>query len=226
MKIAACMLAFSALGLCGCAVGSTRPHTADDTASASTDPASTDTSSPSSDQTTIQHHLDDLEHKISQLEHQLGSGQGALRGGSTFSVDSGGQETILERSRRLTNELATARSEIAAKNKLIADLHQDLAGATKRGEGLAERADSLSHIQDNLVTAQQELADRQTKLGALSEQLALSELARLRAERAYYLMASGLIKLAPGQTQELVDLQEQVRQHVKELKPADSGSTK
>ena len=39
-------------------------------------------------------------------------------------------------------------------------------------------------------------------------------MARLRAEKAYYQLASGLIKLAPGQTQELVDLQELVRLHL------------
>jgi chromosome segregation ATPase len=177
----------------------------------------------SGEQLTIQQHLDDLERKINQLEHQLGAGHGALKEGSTFSVDSGGQESVLERLRRLQNEIAAAKAEIAAKNKLIADLHQDLAGASKRSEGLAERADSLSHVQDSLVTAQQELADRQTRLAALTDQLALSELARLRAEKSYYQLASGLIKLAPGQTQELVDLQELVRLHIKELKPADAG---
>jgi len=215
--------------LAGCAIGPPRPQTTDGQADDSSAPATAPapTAGPASgDQADIAHHLDELEKKINQLEHQLGSGHGALREGSTFTVDSGGKETILERSRRLANELAAAHAEIEAKDKLIADLHQDLTGATRRGEGLAERADALSHIRDNLVTAQQELADRQSKLTALGDQLALSELARLRAERAYYLIASGLIKLAPGQTQELVDLQELVRQHVKELKPADAGSGK
>jgi chromosome segregation ATPase len=178
----------------------------------------------SGEQLTIQQHLDELEGKINQLERQLGSGRGALKEGSTFSVDGGGQESVLERLRRLQNEIAAAKAEIAAKNKLIADLHQDLTGASKRSEGLAERADSLGHVQDSLVTAQQELADRQTRLAALTDQLALSELARLRAEKSYYQLASGLIKLAPGQTQELVDLQELVRLHIKELRPADAGA--
>ncbi len=211
------MLALAALLGGGCTVGDgrTRPG-AGNGDEATPSPAG-------GEQQTIQQHLDDLERKINQLEHQLGSGRGALKEGATFSVDSGGQESVLERLRRLQNEITAAKAEIAAKNKLIADLHQDLAGASKRSEGLAERADSLSHVQDSLVTAQQELADRSAKLTVLNEQLAFSELARLRAEKAYYQLASGLIKLAPGQTQELVDLQELVRLHIKELKPADPG---
>jgi hypothetical protein len=205
----------AALLLSGCEVPASRQHQASADAQPAAAPAS-------SDQAAISRHLDDLERKISQLEGQLGQSHGALRNGPSFSVD-GGQESVLERQRRLQKELGEAHAAIAAKEQLIADLRRDLEVANHRGENLAEKADSLGHVQDSLVTAQQELAERQAKLATLAEQLALSELARLRAEKSYYVVAGGLLKLAPGQTQELVDLQEQVRLQVKELQPADGA---
>jgi hypothetical protein len=161
------------------------------------------------------HHLSDLDARIAQLERTLaGEGSGALAGGSTFRVDNEGQETLLERQRRLQRQVETDQAAIAQRDRTIADLRRDLANAGSRGDQLAERADALSHAQDHLLTAQQELAERQMRLDALHRRIEISELQRLHAEKAYYLLAGALLKLAPGQTQEFLDLQDQVRQQI------------
>ncbi len=171
------------------------------------------------DQAEIQGHLDELAGKIAALEGRLGQGRGALRGGSSFMVDGLGNETVLEHIRRLERELAQAKGAIAGKDTVISGLRHDLAIATTRGEGLAEKADSLSHVQDSLVVAQQELAERQAANTQLKDQLAASELARLRAERAFYVMAGGVLRLQPGQSQELLDVQDLIRTQVREAAP-------
>jgi predicted exporter len=171
------------------------------------------------DQAEIQGHLDELAGKIAALEGRLGQGRGALRGGSSFMVDGLGNETVLEHIRRLERELAQAKGAIAGKDTVISGLRHDLATATTRGEGLAEKADSLSHVQDSLVVAQQELAERQAANTQLKDQIAASELARLRAERAFYVMAGGVLRLQPGQSQELLDVQDLIRTQVREAAP-------
>jgi hypothetical protein len=171
------------------------------------------------DQEAIQGHLDELAAKIAALEGRLGQGRGALRGGSSFMVDGLGNETVLEHIRRLERELAQAKAATAGKDTVIAGLRHDLTLATSRGEGLAEKADSLSHVQDSLVVAQQELAERQVANAQFKEQIAASELARLRAERAFYVMAGGVLRLQPGQSQELLDVQDLIRTQVRETVP-------
>jgi chromosome segregation ATPase len=167
----------------------------------------------------VNDHLRQLEDKIVRLERQTGSGRGAMRYGSSLRVDGGAQETVLERLRRLENELLTAKSNVAERSKEIESMRDSLSAAAHANQSLTERADVLENAHDSLETAQQELADRQQRMTTLSDQLAASELARLRIERLYYQLAAGVVKLSPGQTQDLIDLQEHVRNQVKDLNP-------
>lgn len=180
----------------------------------------------SPDQQAISDHLAELERKISSLEGRLSHSQGALRHGSNLLVDGGGQESVLERLRRLDRELAASRAITADQEHQIAGLHSQLTAAHGRGDELAGQADSLSHVRDSLVTAQQELAERKTIIASLNEQLAVCELQRLRAEKSYYLLAASVLKLAPSQQiPELGDLQDRVRVQVKDVRTR-SGETK
>ena len=132
---------------------------------------------------------------------------------------------MLERLRRLDRELAASHAVATDQEHQIAALRSQLTAAHGRGDELAGQADSLSHVRDSLVTAQQELAERKTIIASLNEQLAVCELQRLRAEKAYYLLAASVLKLAPGQTQELADLQDLVRIQVKDVR-TKSGDAK
>lgn len=178
-------------------------------------PATTAESTP--DQTAITAHLLELERKISTLEKRLGHGHGALTGGPTLVVDGGGQESVLERLRRLERELASAKAAYAAKTDETDLLRDRLSIANTRGDGLAAQTDSLSRVRDDLITAQQELAQRKAVITTMEEQLAATELQRLRIEQRYYTVAAGLLRLPPGQSQELIDLQTHVRKQVKEI---------
>lgn len=169
------------------------------------------------DQAAISAHLQDLERKIGALEKRLGHGHGALTGGPTLVVDGGGQESVLERLRRLERELASAKAAYAAKTDETDLLRDRLTIANTRGDGLAAQADSLSRVRDDLITAQQELAERKAVITTVEEQLAATELQRLRIEQRYFTVAAGLLRLPPGQSQELIDLQMQVRKQVKEI---------
>ncbi len=73
------------------------------------------------------------------------------------------------------------------------------------------------------MAAQQTLAERQAIIDRLTQRLAESDLARLQGERAYFLLAAMVLKLSPGQTQDLIDLQEQVRQQAKVLQSAETA---
>ncbi len=169
------------------------------------------------DQAAIAAHLLELERKITTLEKRLGHGHGALSGGPTLVVDGGGQESVLERLRRQERELAAARAAYAAKTAETDLLRDRLTIANTRGDGLSAQADSLSRVRDDLITAQQELGERKAVIAIVEEQLAATELQRLRIEQRYYTVAAGLLRLPPGQSQELIDLQTQVRKQVKEI---------
>jgi chromosome segregation ATPase len=195
-----------ALGAAGCQLGAR-----------SDAPASGAAETP--DQRAIQARLGELDTKIVQLERQLGQGRGALRQGTSFTVEGAERESVIERLHRQEQELAEAKAALALKERELAALKAQLATAADRGTALASEADALSRVRDQLVTAQQELADRQFRLAQMGDQLALSELLRLRAERACFLVAAGILKLAPGQGQELAQLQEQARQLVQGLTP-------
>lgn len=171
----------------------------------------------SPDQVAVISHLAQLEYKIAMMEKRLGHGSGALRGGPTLLVDGGGQETVLERLRRLERELAQAKAAFGVKSDEADLLRDRLALANTRGDGLAAQTDSLSRVRDDLITAQQELAERKAVIATLDEQLAGAELQRLRIEQRYYIVAASILRLPPGQSQELIDLQTQVRKQVKEI---------
>jgi hypothetical protein len=169
------------------------------------------------DQHAVQAHLAELADKIASLEGRLSSAGGAFRDGPNLVVEGGGRESVLERQRRIDRELAATKAALASREQELAAVRIRLNDSTSRGTRLAEQSDALGHVRDSLETARQELAERQVRLNAASEQLAVSELQRLRGERAYYLLAAELLKLVPGQSQELVDLQVRVRQQVKDV---------
>ena len=158
------------------------------------------------DQHAVQAHLSNLEAKISSLEGRLAPTGGAFREGPNLVVEGGGRESVLERQRRIDRELATTKSTLASREQELTALRARLNDTTARSTRLNEQSDALGHVRDSLETARQELAERQVRLLAANEQLAVSELQRLRGERAYFLLAADLLKLAPGQSQELVDL--------------------
>ena len=204
------LLAGAALAVAGCTLERRAQNNVPDA-------TATTGSSSSPDQATIAAHLMELERKISTLEKRLGHGHGALKDGPTLLVDGGGQESVLERLRRLEMELAKAKAAYSAKTSETDLLRDRLTIANTRGDGLAAQSDSLSRVRDDLVTAQQELAERKATIATLDEQLAATELQRLRIEQRYYTVAAGLLRLPTGQSQELIDLQTQVRKQVKEV---------
>lgn len=204
------LLAGAALAVAGCTLERRAQNNVPDV-------TATTGSSSSPDQATIAAHLMELERKISTLEKRLGHGHGALKDGPTLLVDGGGQESVLERLRRLEMELAKAKAAYSAKTSETDLLRDRLTIANTRGDGLAAQSDSLSRVRDDLVTAQQELAERKATIATLDEQLAATELQRLRIEQRYFTVAAGLLRLPTGQSQELIDLQTQVRKQVKEV---------
>lgn len=204
------LLAGAALAVAGCTLERRAQNNVPDV-------TATTGSSSSPDQATIAAHLMELERKISTLEKRLGHGHGALKDGPTLLVDGGGQESVLERLRRLEMELAKAKAAYSAKTSETDLLRDRLTIANTRGDGLAAQSDSLSRVRDDLVTAQQELAERKATIATLDEQLAATELQRLRIEQLYFTVAAGLLRLPTGQSQELIDLQTQVRKQVKEV---------
>ncbi len=190
-----------------------------------------------SEQAALAAQVRNLDAKIAALEGKLGggavNGRGAYRDGSSLHVD-GGRESVLERARRLDQELAAARAELAARDQRLGTLDTQLADAQAHVNSTADQVDSLGHVRDHLVTAQQELADRNRRLDQAQGQLIASELTRLRAEREFYQLAGDLLKLAPGQAAELGELQQRVRNQARALRPdgvddttgaADSANT-
>jgi hypothetical protein len=186
-------------------------------------PAPTPTAS---DQTAIARHLDALDARIAQLERGVPTGNGAFRRGASFLVDGGGTESVLERLRRLERELAQARSDLAVRDATLGEIRNRAENEQKRAAGLAEKADSLAHVRDSLVAAQQTLAERQAIIDRLTQRMAEADLARLHGERAFFLLAASVLKVVPGQTQDLLDLQDQLRQQAKVLQPIASATAK
>ena len=211
------LLSGAAIAAAGCAIDkrthrsipSTQPATESSTANNQTG------NTTATDQAAIADHLLHLEKKISQLEHRLGHGQGALRAGPNRLVDGGGNESVLERLRRVEGELSDSKMTVSAQHAEIDLLREQASQAVSRGNNLAAQSDSLSHVKDHLITAQQELAARKTTIIALDQQVASIELQRLLIEQQYFTTAAGLLKLVPGQSQELLDLQAQIRRQIK-----------
>jgi chromosome segregation ATPase len=203
------LLAGAALGMAGCSIEQRSHRGAPDTQPVA--------AAPSPDQAAIAAHLAQLEQKIAAMEKRLGHGHGALKDGPNLLVDGGGQESVLERLRRLERELAQAKAAFAAKSDEADLLRDRLTIANTRGDGLAAQTDSLSRVRDDLITAQQELAERKAAITTLEEQVASVELQRLRIEQRYFTIAASVLRIPPGQSQELIDLQAQVRKQVKEV---------
>jgi chromosome segregation ATPase len=215
------LLSGAAIAAAGCAMDQ-RAHR---TPSANSKPTLFDTDSSASstsaahattpDQAAIADHLQELEHKIAQLENRLARGQGALRNGPNRLVDGGANESVLERLRRVEAELADHKMVVTTKNTEITILHDQLQQMSSRSSTLAAESDSLSHVRDHLVTAQQELAARKATITTLDQQIAATELQRLRIEQQYFTTVAGILRLIPGQSQELLDLQSLIRRQIK-----------
>jgi chromosome segregation ATPase len=190
-------------------------------------PSATGPANTPTDQTAIDLHLRDLAKKIEQLEQRLGQsqGRGAFRRGTSFVVEGGGQESVLERLRRVERELQQAQLTLAGREAALAEAREQSERDRQRVQGLSEKADSLAQVKDHLITAQQTLAERQAIIDQLNQRLTETELARLRVERTYFLLAATVLRLMPGQGQDLIDLQEQVRQQAKVLQPINATMT-
>ena len=179
------------------------------------------TTSASASERAVDDRLTALDAKIANLEQQFDkpapgtSSRGALVKGSSLRIG-GGDETVLERLRRLEQERNAARAEIQVHTARIASLTTELSEARSQGKALGERADYLSRTQESLVAAQQTLSERTSELEAIKAILATSELQRLRGEREYYLLAATVLKLGPDQLGALPEIQERIRTQVQE----------
>ncbi|MFM2091883.1 MAG: hypothetical protein RLZZ127_2372 [Planctomycetota bacterium] len=160
----------------------------------------------------LQDRIAALEQRIQAMESARGgaaAGTGAYARGSSLRIDGAG-ESVLERLRRMEQELAEARAVIGGRERELAAAREQARSLASEGSEAAERAAGLEHVRTSLVTAQQVLAERQTAIEALQAQLAASELARLKAERSHLTLAAAVLRLQP-QPAAVNDLQEQVR---------------
>ncbi|MCS6970963.1 MAG: hypothetical protein N3B15_00715 [Planctomycetota bacterium] len=171
---------------------------------------------------TIERHLAQLEQRIAELERaQRAHGRGAYRAGSLLRVigRSAPGSTPLEQLRQLEQRLAEAEAALAARDRRIAELRAELERAQAQGTELREQVGDLSYTREALTTAQQALAEAQARAEDLMQQLAASELARLRAEREHFRLAAAVLRLSPGQTTRLLELQEEAREAARRLEP-------
>lgn len=171
---------------------------------------------------TLARHLEALEAQIAKLEKDLGKGRGAYRDGSLLRIEgrqasSGSNEPPLDRLRRLERELAEAESRVAARDARVAELTRELQAARDQGRNLGEQAGDLAYTRDALVTAQQALGEARERAESLHGQLAASELQRLKAEREHFRFAASILKLVPGQTTQLLELQDEAREAARQL---------
>lgn len=161
----------------------------------------------------LERHISALEEQIAKLERDLGKGRGAYRDGSLLRVEGRqGGEPPLDRLRRLERELADAEARVTARDQRILELSRDLATAREQGRNLSEQASDSAYARDALVTAQQALAEARDTAEGLRAQLAASELQRLKAEREQYRFSARLLKLTPGETAPLMELQDEARE--------------
>ena len=177
---------------------------------------------PSSEAQALERHLATLEAQIAKLEKDLGKGRGAYRDGSLLRIEgrqaSGGNgEPPLERLRRLERELADAESRIASRDARVAELTRELQTARDQGRNLGEQASDLAYARDALITAQQALAEARERVDGLRGQLTTSELQRLKAEHQHFRFAASVLKLVPGQTSQLLELQDEAREAARQL---------
>ncbi|HYE06100.1 MAG TPA: hypothetical protein VEL07_11365 [Planctomycetota bacterium] len=166
--------------------------------------------------------IDALETQVDRLAARLRTGDGPYRDGPLFTVDGGA--SLLERLRAVERDLAMTRAELQRSQEHARDIERELGATQLRAARLHEQLDAAGHAHDQLLTAQQELADRGRRLAAIDEQIAGANLARLNAERLYFLLAGAVIKLSPGQPQDVLDLQQEVRAQARELEAANARS--
>lgn len=181
-------------------------------------PAPGSSTAPSAESLALERHLAALEAQIAKLETDLGKGRGAYRAGSLLRVEGRqGGEPPLDRLRRQDRELAEAQALLATRDTRIAELTRELAAARDQGKTLGEQASDLTYARDALITAQQALDEARNQAESLRGQLATSELQRLKAEREHFRFAAGILKLAPGQTTQLLELQDEARDAARQL---------
>lgn len=161
-----------------------------------------------------------LEDRVDRLDHRLRVGDGAYRDGPLFTVDGGA--SLLERVRDRERELAATKTLAANRDDRIHELERELAATQARAARLAEQVDNLGQAHDQLMTAQQELAARGKTIASLTQQIDALALARLQAERLYFLLAKSVMELNPGQPQDVVDLQQRTRTQARDLDAAPS----
>ena len=185
---------------------------------------------PDQDRSALADHLKDLDAKIAKLEDQASrpvrQGSGAYAQWTSLRVEGGGREPVLDRLRRLEQDLVVAKATITAKEAQVRDLQIARADAESSGKLLAEKADYLGHTRDSLQAAQQTLAERQEKLDQVAAQLAASELQRLRSERDFYRLAGEVLRMTQDQTSELPDIQNRIRQQTRDLQTPAKGAGK
>jgi predicted ribosome quality control (RQC) complex YloA/Tae2 family protein len=140
-----------------------------------------------------------------------GVGSGAFRDGPTLRLEGSGNETLLEKLRRLENEMAVTRDTLSERDKSIADLERENTLLRERGKDLIGRLELLEHARVSLEQARQEVADRGKRLDALSAQVMSSERARLLCERAAFDTAAEILALQANDAQKLLDLQSRLR---------------
>jgi predicted RNase H-like nuclease (RuvC/YqgF family) len=128
----------------------------------------------------------------------------------------------LERVRDRERELAAAKALAASREERIRELERELGATQARATRLSEQVDNLTQAHDQLMTAQQELAARGKSIATLTQQLDALALARLQAERLYFLLAKSVMELNPGQPQDVVDLQQRTRTQARDLDAAPS----
>jgi uncharacterized membrane protein YccC len=172
-----------------------------------------------SDSAAIADYLGNLEQKIANLESRLGHSKGALVHGPNRLVDGGGNESVLEKLRRLDRELADAHFEIKNKAAEIIILREQVAQTSAKNKDAAAQNDALVHVRDHLITAQQELNARKNTIATLEQNLTASELQRLRMEQTYFTTVAVVLRIMPGQAQELLDLQTSLRRQLKTFVP-------
>lgn len=176
----------------------------------------------------IERHLAELERRIAELERAPAArGRGAYRAGSLLRVQGGAPAgaaglTPLEQLRDLERRLAEAEAALAARDRRIAELSAELQRQQAQGRELREQVGDLSYARDALTTAQQALAEAEGRVDDLTRQLAASELARLRAERDHFRLAAALLRLTPGQTTRLLELQDEAREAARRVAPPAS----
>ena len=173
--------------------------------------------------------LDQLGRQIRALEQRLpatapaATGVGAFSRGPGLRIDGMG-ETVLERAQRLERELAEAQAVIAGRERELAESTAREAQLMRRGSDQRERIAALEHVEDQLITARQALAERATRIDQLEARAQAAELARLRADRAYFQLAAAVLRLQANQPAPLNDLQDLIRQEARTLLPSETAA--